>query len=157
MSPGGVETEHTQVGRGTILVTSLLQEQALRDGLVVCVHVPTPGRRLEAGWALRPCWWDAARRGLGWVWHCLCRDVYKYPVYICVQKEEKEKKKSSCSLSLCGGGGGKLHAPPCILLCLSCCQQHRGGEQASYSELPPVKQGKDGLGTEQEGNKGVPS
>lgn len=76
-------------------------------------------------------------------------------IYLCTKGGKG--KKSSCSLSLCGGGGGRLHAPPCILLCLSCCQQRRGGEQASYSELPPLKQGKDGLGTEQEGNKGVPS
>lgn len=46
-----------------------------------------------------------------------------------------------------------LHAP-CVSCFLTCCQQHRGGEQASYSELPLLKQGKDGLGTEQEGERG---
>lgn len=41
---------------------------------------------------LQPCCWDAARRGLGWVWHCLCRDVYN-TLYIFVYKRRKKKKR----------------------------------------------------------------
>lgn len=114
----------------------------------------------DAGWRLAGRSGPAGGMLLaeGWVgFGTVCVEMCINILYIFVSKGGKGKKKSSCSLSLCGGGGGRLHAPPCILLCLSCCQQRRGGEQASYSELPPVKQGKDGLGTEQEGNKGVPS
>lgn len=115
----------------------------------------------DAGWRLAGRSGPAGGMLLaeGWVgFGTVCVEMCINILYIFVYKRRKrKKKKSSCSLSLCGGGGGRLHAPPCILLCLSCCQQRRGGEQASYSELPPVKQGKDGLGTEQEGNKGVPS